>query len=70
MYAIRSYYVRTYDTNGNAQFIDASSGTWSEKQLTRMRSLDKDAIFYIAAIKAVGPDHLVKDLPVMEVIVK
>jgi len=69
-YKVLSFETVFFDQMGNAIPEVSSGNSFSERQRTAIRRLQRGKRFYISRVKATGPDGIQRDLAPMEVIVQ
>ena len=70
LYSKQSDYQRIdiFDSMGNDIPEDSQSAQFSERQLAKLRALQKGKTFFITRVKAVGPDGIERTLAPIQVI--
>lgn len=67
-FKVRSFRVDIFDQMGNVMPEDSQSAEFSERQLQKLRNLQKGKTFFITRVKAVGPDGIERTLSPIEII--
>lgn len=67
-FKVRSFRIDIFDQMGNVIPEDSQSGEFSERQLQKLRNLQKGKTFFITRVKAVGPDGIERTLSPIEII--
>jgi len=68
-YKVVSFETVFFDSMGNAIPEVSNGGSFSERQKSAMKRLQRGKRFYISHVKAVGPDGITRDIAPIEVIV-
>ena len=69
-YSVVRFQLSFFDQMGNAMPEVGQGDRFSERQLSRIRSLSRGKRFYISEVIARGPDGVERKIPPIEVIVK
>lgn len=67
-FKVKSFRIDIFDSMGNDIPEDSQSAQFSERQLTKLRALQKGKTFFITRVKAVGPDGIERTLSPIQVI--
>ena len=68
-FQVKSFRIDIFDSMGNDIPEDSQSAQFSERQLSKIRGLQKGKKFFITRVKALGPDGIERTLSPIEVIV-
>lgn len=67
-FKVNSFRIDIFDSMGNDIPEDSQSAQFSERQLAKLRALQKGKTFFITRVKAVGPDGIERTLAPIQVI--
>lgn len=67
-FKVRSFRIDIYDSMGNVIPEDSHSAEFSERQISKIRALQRGKTFYITRVKVVGPDGIERTLSPIEVV--
>lgn len=67
-FKVKSFRVDIFDSMGNDIPEDSYSSQFSERQLVKLKALQKGKTFFITRVKAVGPDGVERTLAPMQVV--
>lgn len=67
-FKVKSFRIDIFDSMGNDIPEDSPSDQFSERQLAKLRALQKGKTFFITRVKAIGPDGIERTLAPIQVI--
>lgn len=67
-FKVKSFRVDIFDQMGNVMPEDSQTADFSERQLQKLRNLQKGKTFFITRVKAIGPDGIERTLSPIEII--
>lgn len=67
-FQVKSFRIDIFDSMGNDIPEDSQTAQFSERQLSKIRALQKGKTFFITRVKAVGPDGIERTLSPIQVI--
>lgn len=68
-FRVKSFRIDIFDSMGNDIPEDSQAADFSERQIAKIRALQKGKTFFITRVKAVGPDGIERTLSPIEVVV-
>lgn len=68
-FQVKSFRIDIFDSMGNDIPEDSHTAQFSERQIAKIRNLQKGKKFFITRVKAIGPDGIERTLSPIEVIV-
>lgn len=69
-FTVKSFRVDIFDSMGNDIPEDSPTSQFSERQVSKLRSLQKGKTFFITRVKAVGPDGIERTLSPIQIILQ